>query len=222
MRSIEFSLSSSPLLRFHAYIKIRLESRDEFQFVYESVTPKGCRGCHMNSHKRSEAFKSTNQSAGFRFLVISSSSMVDNDQTVCCMCGDVGFPDKLFHCTSCKWRFQHSYCSNYYGESSDRFTDVCDWCQSEERRRTTLKQGGGSFKKGMVTSSSPRSAEKIKQQHRDKGEDSGSGGGSSGEKAGRNSGGSSSGVPSPRTGARRVFRLGLRWTKRVHEMDNHS
>ncbi|KAL9273935.1 hypothetical protein AKJ16_DCAP19787 [Drosera capensis] len=116
------------------------------------------------------------------------------------------------------------YCSNYYGESSDRFTDVCDWCQSEERRRTTLKQGGGSSKsKGMATSSSPRSAEKIKQQHRDKGEDSGSGGGSSGEKAGRNSGGSGGGgVPSPRTGARRVFGLGLRWTKRVHEMDNYS
>lgn len=30
-------------------------------------------------------------------------------QTVCSMCGDVGFPDKLFRCSKCHHRFQHSY-----------------------------------------------------------------------------------------------------------------
>nr|DAD47765.1 TPA_asm: hypothetical protein HUJ06_017702 [Nelumbo nucifera] len=29
-------------------------------------------------------------------------------QTVCCMCGDVGFSDKLFRCIRCRHRFQHS------------------------------------------------------------------------------------------------------------------
>ncbi|CAN6477906.1 unnamed protein product [Victoria cruziana] len=49
--------------------------------------------------------------------------------SVCCMCGDVGFPAKLFLCTKCCERYQHSYCSNYYNELGT----VCDWCQSEER-----------------------------------------------------------------------------------------
>jgi hypothetical protein len=29
--------------------------------------------------------------------------------TVCSMCGDVGFPEKLFRCARCRHRFQHSY-----------------------------------------------------------------------------------------------------------------
>jgi uncharacterized paraquat-inducible protein A len=29
--------------------------------------------------------------------------------TVCSMCGDVGFSDKLFRCARCRSRFQHSY-----------------------------------------------------------------------------------------------------------------
>lgn len=37
--------------------------------------------------------------------------MVDHP-SVCCMCGDVGFPEKLFHCTKCRSRFQHSYTSS--------------------------------------------------------------------------------------------------------------
>lgn len=28
--------------------------------------------------------------------------------TVCSMCGDIGFPDKLFRCARCRYRFQHS------------------------------------------------------------------------------------------------------------------
>ncbi|XP_047329564.1 uncharacterized protein LOC124932895 [Impatiens glandulifera] len=50
-------------------------------------------------------------------------------QTVCCMCGDVGFPDNLFRCSNCHHRFQHSYCSNYYKEVA---IGLCDWCQSDQ------------------------------------------------------------------------------------------
>ncbi|ERN00764.1 hypothetical protein AMTRI_Chr13g83560 [Amborella trichopoda] len=53
--------------------------------------------------------------------------------TICCMCGDVGFHDQLFLCTRCLARYQHSYCSNYYGEPEA--SGVCDWCLSEERGR---------------------------------------------------------------------------------------
>lgn len=42
-------------------------------------------------------------------LALSSSSTMVDVQTVCCMCGDVGFPDKLFRCNKCRNRFQHSY-----------------------------------------------------------------------------------------------------------------
>ncbi|KAJ0665552.1 hypothetical protein HanLR1_Chr13g0505151 [Helianthus annuus] len=35
------------------------------------------------------------------------------DERVCCMCGDVGFPDKIFRCIKCQHRFQHSYVSPY-------------------------------------------------------------------------------------------------------------
>ncbi|CAN6460851.1 unnamed protein product [Victoria cruziana] len=51
--------------------------------------------------------------------------------SVCCMCGDIGFPSKLFLCIRCCNRYQHSYCSNYYNEQGT--STVCDWCQSEER-----------------------------------------------------------------------------------------
>ncbi|RWV86909.1 hypothetical protein GW17_00051147 [Ensete ventricosum] len=32
-----------------------------------------------------------------------------NTNTVCSMCGDIGFADKLFQCIRCHSRFQHSY-----------------------------------------------------------------------------------------------------------------
>ncbi|GJN02134.1 hypothetical protein PR202_ga19457 [Eleusine coracana subsp. coracana] len=53
--------------------------------------------------------------------------------TVCSMCGDVGFPEKLFRCTRCRHRFQHSYCTNYYGDGAPASAgfDVCDWCLSD-------------------------------------------------------------------------------------------
>ncbi|KAG5221942.1 zinc ion-binding protein [Salix suchowensis] len=65
-------------------------------------------------------------------------------QAVCCMCGDVGFPDKLFRCNKCCHRFQHSYCSNYYSEYSEPI-ELCDWCQSEERN---ARHGNSSKKSG--------------------------------------------------------------------------
>ncbi|CAN6268802.1 unnamed protein product [Urochloa humidicola] len=53
--------------------------------------------------------------------------------TVCSMCGDVGFPEKLFRCARCRHRFQHSYCTNYYGEGAPASagSDTCDWCLSD-------------------------------------------------------------------------------------------
>ncbi|GJN21753.1 hypothetical protein PR202_gb09266 [Eleusine coracana subsp. coracana] len=47
------------------------------------------------------------------------------------MCGDVGFSDKLFRCSRCRSRFQHSYCTNYYGDAGPAEAGVCDWCLSD-------------------------------------------------------------------------------------------
>ncbi|KAF4401865.1 protein PARALOG OF AIPP2-like [Cannabis sativa] len=113
-------------------------------------------------------------------------------QTVCCMCGDVGFPDKLFRCNKCRHRFQHSYCSNYYSEYAEA-TEVCDWCQSEAK---STRYGGSSKKstvatattanESRVSSRSEYNGDKIKQHDRD-------------DSAGR----STSGAPSPRPATRR-------------------
>ncbi|CAN4125898.1 unnamed protein product [Withania somnifera] len=89
---------------------------------------------------------------------------------VCSMCGDVGFPEKLFRCSKCHHRYQHSYCSSTYSEMSE-VIEVCDWCQSEERNSSSRR--GSSSRKSSVenTIMSSRSeypcAEKIKQQHHD-------------------------------------------------------
>ncbi|KAG9452286.1 hypothetical protein H6P81_005190 [Aristolochia fimbriata] len=121
--------------------------------------------------------------------------------TVCCMCGDVGFPDKLFRCGKCHYRSQHSYCSNYYDQGSTP-SAVCDWCQSEERSGTSHhKHGAGSSSKrsavGKDVGAGSRSeyvGDRIKQQERDR-ESSGS------DHRGKNV---ISGTPSPRpTGGRR-------------------
>ncbi|KAJ8506385.1 hypothetical protein OPV22_007271 [Ensete ventricosum] len=53
--------------------------------------------------------------------------------TVCSMCGDIGFADRLFQCIRCRSRFQHSYCTNYYEEERSETDRVCDWCLREER-----------------------------------------------------------------------------------------
>ncbi|XP_058744630.1 uncharacterized protein LOC131617341 isoform X1 [Vicia villosa] len=48
----------------------------------------------------------------------------------CCMCGDLGFSDQLFHCKICQFRSQHRYCSNLYPRTE--FSGTCNWCLSQE------------------------------------------------------------------------------------------
>ncbi|KAJ0797767.1 putative chromatin regulator PHD family [Helianthus annuus] len=119
--------------------------------------------------------------------------MVDVER-VCCMCGDVGFPDKIFRCIKCQHRFQHSYCSNYYNESSDP-PEFCDWCQTEVTR--TGKPGGSSKKTSSktetgVSNRSEYSGPKIKQQDREEGSEKNKPWSSTG-----------TGAPSPKTSTRR-------------------
>ncbi|KAJ1430914.1 hypothetical protein SESBI_07507 [Sesbania bispinosa] len=84
--------------------------------------------------------------------------------TVCCMCGDVGFPDKLFRCNKCRHRFQHLYCSNYYGELAE--IELCDWCQSEEKNVNSRHIGSNSKKPVAGTAvRSEYSGEKMIKQH---------------------------------------------------------
>ncbi|XP_023632887.1 uncharacterized protein LOC17897769 isoform X2 [Capsella rubella] len=61
-------------------------------------------------------------------------------ERVCCMCGDVGFSDKLFRCGHCRSRFQHS---NYYSELAEA-TEICDWCRSDDRKLGKVAIHGGS------------------------------------------------------------------------------
>ncbi|KAM7260992.1 hypothetical protein ACFE04_026467 [Oxalis oulophora] len=117
--------------------------------------------------------------------------MVDyhHQQTVCCMCGDIGFPDKLFRCDKCRHRFQHSYCSNYYKEISEA-NEVCDWCQSERRNinnnNSTSRHGSSSSSKKTISPST----------HHDHNNQDGGGAVVKGGKH-------SNGVPSPRPTQRR-------------------
>ncbi|PWA99105.1 hypothetical protein CTI12_AA012340 [Artemisia annua] len=112
--------------------------------------------------------------------------MVDVER-VCCMCGDVGFPDKIFRCINCLNRFQHSYCSNYYNQSSGP-PELCDWCQTGDIRSS--KQGNSSSKKpARLSSRSEYSSDKmIKKHDREEGSEKGK---------------SPTGAPSPRTSGRR-------------------
>ncbi|CAJ2665123.1 unnamed protein product [Trifolium pratense] len=75
--------------------------------------------------------------------------MVDLE-IVCCMCGDVGFTDKLFRCNKCRHRFQHSYCSNFYGDQLSEIQE-CDWCQTEAAKSTTTVSSSNSKKPPAVT-----------------------------------------------------------------------
>uniref|UniRef100_A0A0E0KR90 PHD-type zinc finger plants domain-containing protein n=1 Tax=Oryza punctata TaxID=4537 RepID=A0A0E0KR90_ORYPU len=45
---------------------------------------------------------------------------------VCCMCGDRGLPEELFHCRLCRVRLQHRYCSNLYPRATAYRR--CNWC----------------------------------------------------------------------------------------------
>ncbi|XP_021756358.1 uncharacterized protein LOC110721503 [Chenopodium quinoa] len=154
--------------------------------------------------------------------------MADQDR-VCCMCGDIGFADKLFKCSSCRFRFQHLYCSNYFygsqellspSSSSSSITkslDICDWCQSEGRNSsTTNKHHSGSYKRSLSSSSSSSSmdhhrnlhihseytsGERIKQ-HQDH-----QTGGAGERGTPKNNNNNNSGIPSPRPSAHRRYKL---------------
>ncbi|KZV49038.1 hypothetical protein F511_10989 [Dorcoceras hygrometricum] len=112
-------------------------------------------------------------------------------QTVCCMCGDVGFQDKLFRCSACRNRFQHSYCSNFYSEIAGPI-QVCDWCQYEQKNSSPRNANSSCSRnnRSVNEARSPYSGDKIKQQVRH------DGGGSSLEKAAGK-------IPSPRPATRR-------------------
>ncbi|KAL6007815.1 hypothetical protein ACLOJK_033317 [Asimina triloba] len=132
--------------------------------------------------------------------------MVDHQATVCCMCGDIGFPEKLFRCTGCKHRFQHSYdfptymchassfvglfcryCSNYYGGLCEDGTALCDWCQSKERSANPNPRREIPTT-GMTSKRSEYSGDKIKRSSDGVREESSS------DRAGKNDGS----APSPR------------------------
>ncbi|XP_058745198.1 uncharacterized protein LOC131617945 isoform X2 [Vicia villosa] len=104
--------------------------------------------------------------------------MVDHE-IVCCMCGDVGFTDKLFKCNKCRYRFQHS---NLYGELSE--IEECDWCQSKGKNSIGSKKPAVTV---AINRSSGCSGEKILKQHKE-------------EKCSEKR---KSMVPSPRQGTRR-------------------
>ncbi|KAK9095463.1 hypothetical protein Scep_026932 [Stephania cephalantha] len=121
--------------------------------------------------------------------------------TVCCMCGDIGFSDKLFRCAKCHHRFQHSYCSNYYDESSTTGHGVfCDWCLSELRSPSSTAKHGAT-----LSSRRSSSREAIAVMNRtstttisDKDHQL-----ESNEKAGKSSTSTATGAPSPRPSNRR-------------------
>ncbi|KAA0041671.1 uncharacterized protein E5676_scaffold27861G00010 [Cucumis melo var. makuwa] len=82
------------------------------------------------------------------------------------MCGDIGFPDKLFHC--------NKYCSNYYSESAEPI-EVCDWCQCEGRSTSSRSHGSSSSRRPPSTgtnatgimSRSEYSSDKLIKHHHD-------------------------------------------------------
>uniref|UniRef100_A0ACD5V2W3 Uncharacterized protein n=1 Tax=Avena sativa TaxID=4498 RepID=A0ACD5V2W3_AVESA len=99
----------------------------------------------------------------------SSIAMAGGTATVCSMCGDVGFPDKLFRCARCRYRFQHSYCTNYYGDGAPASAgaDTCDWCLGDvagnkQARRCASASGKQQQAAGSHdSSSSGRAADKA-------------------------------------------------------------
>ncbi|KAK7814296.1 hypothetical protein CFP56_003347 [Quercus suber] len=65
--------------------------------------------------------------------------MVDT-QTVCCMCGDVGFSDKLFRCNKCRHRFQHSQLfQEICGLNRHRITSRSEYSATKSSSSTTVK-----------------------------------------------------------------------------------
>ncbi|WOL07588.1 hypothetical protein Cni_G16332 [Canna indica] len=114
--------------------------------------------------------------------------------TVCSMCGDVGFADKLFRCLRCRSRFQHSYCTNYYYEEPSETAGVCDWCLSK-RYELPVKKSTVRDSAETTAAGSRRTAyvkgDKVKQSNR-------GGSGESESHAASGGGSSSSSKPSGR------------------------
>ncbi|KAL0732248.1 hypothetical protein Bca4012_008457 [Brassica carinata] len=117
-------------------------------------------------------------------------------EKVCCMCGDVGFSDKLFRCGHCRNRFQHS---NYYSEFAEP-TEICDWCQSDDKKLISVGKHGSSKKKkdsvnyesGVTNRSEYSSSDRIKHDNNRRDQVAKSVAGPAG-----------GGVPPPRTATRR-------------------
>ncbi|XP_015932956.1 uncharacterized protein LOC107459249 [Arachis duranensis] len=65
-----------------------------------------------------------------------------NNNTECCMCGDLGFSDQLFHCKVCQFRSQHRYCSNLYPK--DEACETCNWCLSQKKEESTKEKSPNS------------------------------------------------------------------------------
>ncbi|KAF8032360.1 hypothetical protein BT93_D1319 [Corymbia citriodora subsp. variegata] len=132
-------------------------------------------------------------------LSLSGDQEMMDQPALCCMCGDVGFPEKLFRCSQCCNRYQHSYCSNYSSESSEPI-EQCDWCQSElrssSRHRGSSSQKLAAGNDSSVTKSEYSGGGKIKQQQQ---RDDAPGPAPAEKGAARNPGG----APSPRTATRR-------------------
>ncbi|OQU82095.1 transcription factor Sp8-like [Sorghum bicolor] len=107
--------------------------------------------------------------------------------TVCSMCGDVGFPEKLFRCARCRHRFQHSYCTNYYGDSAPASagSGMCDWCLSDVvaggKARWSVSSPAGGTKQQHATAGSQESSSTTTSSG---GSGSGSGRGAGGKGAG--------------------------------------
>nr|ADE77569.1 unknown [Picea sitchensis] len=59
----------------------------------------------------------------------------------CCMCGNVGFQERLFRCHRCHHRFQHIYCSRLYSDELEfDSVNVCDWCLDLQAKEKIQRQ----------------------------------------------------------------------------------
>jgi hypothetical protein len=102
-----------------------------------------------------------------------TNSAEQQQNTECCMCGDLGFSDQLFQCKICQFRSQHRYCSNLYPKKE--FFGTCNWCLSPENSPNS-SNSSSCYKKNMSTEDEGKN-KKIKHCIQKKGIIKGSGGG---------------------------------------------
>ncbi|KAG9450157.1 hypothetical protein H6P81_010122 [Aristolochia fimbriata] len=62
----------------------------------------------------------------------------DAVETVCSLCGDIGFRNALIRCRKCGFRHQHTYCSRLY-PNIDREKWSCEWCLHEEEKQASRR-----------------------------------------------------------------------------------